>query len=146
MEQVNDAVPVNVVGFKKVEEYLTGIVGVFEHAGRYFVGEAIAVALAVDVKVRYADRRAVGISVGGREIQAREDDGFGVAAQLAFEFEHNALLSDVEREGDAGDVGGDQRDGDGLRDDGREGAVCCCRFDFTGGEVGVGAGVGGERT
>ena len=66
MGQVNDAVPFDVVGFKKVEKYLEGIVGVFEHAGRYFVGEAIAVALAVDVKVWYADRCAIGISVGGR--------------------------------------------------------------------------------
>lgn len=63
------------------------------------------------------------------------------AAQLAFEFEHNALLRDVEREGDAGDVGGDQRDGDRLRDDGREAVVSCGRFDFAGGEVGVGAGL-----
>lgn len=86
MGQVNDAVPFDVVVFKKVEKYLEGIVGVFEHAGRYFVGEAIAVALAVDVKVWYADRCAIGISVGGGEIQAREDDGFSGAAQLAFEF------------------------------------------------------------
>lgn len=53
------------VGFKEVEEYLTGIVRFFEHAGRYFVGELVAVSLAVDVKVRYADRCAIGISVGG---------------------------------------------------------------------------------
>ena len=111
------------VGFKEVEEHLKGIVGVFEHAGRDFVGELVTVPLAVDVKVRDAHGGAVGIAVRGSRIQAREDDGFGGAAQLAFEFEHNAFLRDVEREGDAGDVGGDQRDGDGLRDDGCEAAV-----------------------
>ena len=138
MGQVNDAVPFDVIGCKKVEEYLEGIVGVFEHAGRDFVGEFVAVPFAVDVKVRDAYGGAVWISVWGGEIQAREDDGFSGAAQLAFEFQDDAFLCDVEREGDAGDVGGDQRDGDGLRDDGREAAVGCGRFDFAGGEVGVG--------
>lgn len=95
---------------------MKGIVGVFEHAGRYFVGEAIPVALAVDVKVRDADRRAVGISVRGRKIQSREDDGVSGATQLAFEFQHDALLCDVERKRFARDGGGDQGDGDGLYD------------------------------
>lgn len=90
------------------------------------------------MKVRDAYGGAVGISVWGGEIQAREDDGFSGAAQLAFEFQDDAFLCDVEREGDAGDVGGNQRDGGGLRDDGREVAVGCGRFDFAGGEVGVG--------
>ena len=133
------------VGFKEVEEPLKGIVGVFEHAGRDFVGEFVAVPLAVDVKVRDAHGGAVGISVRGGEIQARKDDGFGGAAQLAFEFEHNAFLRDVKREDDAGDVGGDQRNGDGFWDDGREAAVGCGRFDLAGGEVGVGAGLGKGR-
>ena len=64
--------------------------------------------------MRDADRRAVEISVKGREIQSREDDGVGGAAQLAFEFQHDALLRDVERKGFARDAGGDQGDGDGL--------------------------------
>ena len=97
------------------------------------------------MKVRDAHGGAVGIPVRGSEVQAREDDGLGGAAQLAFEFEHNAFLRDVEREGDAGDVGGDQWDGDGLRDDGREAAVGCGRFDLASGEVGVGAGLGEKR-
>lgn len=74
------------VGCKKVEEYLTGIVGFFEHAGRDFVGELVTVPLAVDVKVRDAHGGAVGISVRRGKIQACEDDGLGGAAQLAFEF------------------------------------------------------------
>ena len=130
------------VGFKKVEEHLKGIVGVFEHAGRDFIGELVAVSFAVDVKVRDAYGGAVGISVRGGKVKAREDDSLGGAAQLAFEFQDDAFLCDVEREGDAGNVGGEQRDGDGLRDDGREAAVRCGRFDFAGGEVGVGAGLG----
>lgn len=135
MGQVNDAVPFEVVGFKKVEKYLKGIVRVFEHAGRDFIGELVAVSLAVDVKVRDAYGGAVGISVMGGKIQACEDDGFGGAAQLAFEFEHNALLRDVEREGDAGAVGGDQRDG-----------IRCSRFDCVGGEVVCCLGECGERS
>ena len=95
---------------------MKGIVGVLEHAGRDFVGKAIPVALAVDVKVWDADRRAVGISVRGREIQARKDHGVGGAAQLAFELQHDALLRDVERKRFARDGGSDQGDGDGLYD------------------------------
>ena len=98
-------------------------------------GELVAVSLAVDVKVRDAYGGAVGISVRGGKIQAREDDGFGGAAQLAFEFEHNALLRDVEREGDAGAVGGDQRDG-----------IRCSGFDCVGGEVVCCLGECGERS
>ena len=64
------------VGFKEVEEYLTGIVGVFKYAGRDFIGELVAVPLEVDVKVRDAHGGVVGISVRGGEVQAREDDGF----------------------------------------------------------------------
>ena len=84
----------------------------------------------------------------GREIQSREDDGVGGAAQLAFEFQHNALLRDVERKRFARDGGGDQRDGDGLQNCGREVKVGLRRFDFAGGEEGVGAGLGenGHRT
>lgn len=104
------------VGCEKVEEHLKGIVGVFEHAGRHFVGKAISVALAVGMKVRDTDRRAVGISVRGGEIQARKDDGVGGAAQLAFELQHDALLRDVQRKRFARDGGGDQGDGDGLYD------------------------------
>lgn len=52
----------------------------------------------------------------GRKIQSREDDGVGGAAQLAFEFQHDALLRDVERKRFARDGGGDQGDGDGLYD------------------------------
>lgn len=51
------------------------------------------------MKVRDADRRAVGVSVRGRKIQSCEDDGVGGAAQLAFEFQHDALLRDVKRKG-----------------------------------------------
>lgn len=140
--QVNDAVPFDVVGCEKVEEYLEGIVGVLEHAGWDFVGEAVPVALAVDVKMRDTDRRAVGISVRGREIQSREDHGVGGAAQLAFEFQHDALLRDVEREGFTRNGGGDQGDGDRLQDCGCEVEVGFGRFDFAGGEEGVGAGLG----
>ena len=104
------------IGCKKVEEHLEGIVRVFEHAGWDFVGELVAVPLPVDVKVRDAYGGAVGISVVGREIQSREDDGVGSAAQLAFEFQHDALLRDVERKRFARDGGGDQGDGDGLQD------------------------------
>ena len=68
------------------------------------------------MKVRDTDRRAVGISVRGRKIQSREDDGVGGTAQLAFEFQHDALLRDVERKRFARDGGGDQGDGDGLYD------------------------------
>lgn len=94
------------------------------------------------MKVRDADRCAVGVSVRGGEIQSREDPGVGGAAQLAFEFQHDALLRDVEREGFARDGGGDQGDGDRLQDGGREVKVGLRRFDLAGGEVGVGAGVG----
>ena len=76
----NDAVPFDVIGCKKVEEHLTGIVRVFEHAGRDFVGEFVTVPFAVDVKVRDAHGGAVGISVRGGKPQAREDDGLGGAA------------------------------------------------------------------
>lgn len=94
------------------------------------------------MKVRDAHGGAVGISVRGGKPQTREDDGLGGAAQLAFQFQDDALLRDVEREGDAGDAGGDQRDGDGVWNDGCEAAVGCGRFDFSGCEVGVGAGLG----
>lgn len=139
--QVNDAVPFDVVGCEKVEEHMKGIVGVFEHAGRYFVGETIPVALAVDVKVRDADRHAVGVSVRGGKIQSRENHGVGGAAQLALEFEHNALLRDVKREGFACNGGSDQGDGDRLQDGGCEVEGGFGRFDFAGAEVGVGAGL-----
>lgn len=122
------------VGCEKVEEHLKGIVGVSEYVGRHFVGEAVAVALAVDVKVWDADRRAVGVSVWGREIQPREDCGVGGAAQLAFELQHDALLRDVEREGFARDGGGDQWDGDGLQERRSEVEVGLRCFDFAGGE------------
>lgn len=92
--------------------------------------------------MRDADRRAVGISVRGREIQPREDDGVGGAAQLAFEFQHDALLRDVERKRFARYGGGDQGDRDGLQDCGREVKVGLGRFDFTGGKEGIGAGLG----
>ena len=94
------------------------------------------------MKVRDADCRAVGISVRGREIQSREDHGVGGAAQLAFEFQRDALLRDVEREGFARDGGGNQGDGNRLQDGGREMKVGLCCFDFAGGEEGVGAGLG----
>lgn len=94
------------------------------------------------MEVRDTDRRAVGISVRGREIQARKDDGVVGAAQLAFELQHDALLCDVERKRFARDGGGDQGDGDGLQDCGREVEVGLGRFDFAGGEEGVGAGLG----
>lgn len=68
------------VGFKEVEEHLKGIVGVFEHAGRDFVGELVTVLFAVDVQVRDAHGSAVGIAVRGGEIQACEDHGVGGAA------------------------------------------------------------------
>lgn len=63
-------------------------------------------------------------------------------AQLAFELQHDALLRDVERKRFARDGGGDQGDGDGLQDCGREVEVGLGRFDFAGGEEGVGAGLG----
>ena len=139
MGQVNDAVPFDVVGFKKVEKYLEGIVGVFEHAGRDFVGEPVAAPLPVDVKVQDAHSGIVGISVRGRcKIQAREDHGVGGVAQLAFEFQHDVLLRDVERKSFARDSRGAQGDGDGLLDCGREVEVGLGCFDFAGGEVTIG--------
>lgn len=70
----------------------------------------------------------------GGEIQSREDPGVGGAAQLAFEFQHDALLRDVEREGFARDGGGDQGDGDGLQDRRSEVEVGLRCFDVAGGE------------
>lgn len=85
--------------------------------------------------MRDAHGGAIGSSVREGELQAREDDGFGGAAQLAFQFQDDALLRDVEREGDAGDVGGDQREG-----------ICCRRFDCVGGEVACCLGKCGEKS
>ena len=56
----------------------------------------------------------------------------GGAAQLAFEFQHNALLRDVEREGFARNGRGDQGGGDGVQDGGREVEGGFGRFDFAG--------------
>lgn len=84
--------------------------------------------------MRDADRRAVGISVRGGEIQPCEDDGVGGATQLAFEFQHDALLCDVERKRFARDGGGDQGDGDRLQDCGCEVEVGLRCFDFAGDE------------
>lgn len=66
----------------------------------------------------------------------------GGVAQLAFEFQYDVLLRDVERKSFARDSRGAQGDGDRLQDGGREVKVGLHRFDLAGGEVGVGAGLG----
>ena len=91
------------------------------------------------MKLRDAHSGTVGISVRGRcKIQARDDHGVGGVAQLAFEFQYDVLLRDVERKSFARDSRGAQGDGDGLLDCGREVEVCLGCFDFAGGEVTIG--------